>query len=165
MPADFTDQYTPVELTAYCGLFCGDCLRLGGQAGYLARGLAAELDRTGWDRYARAKAQADPEQVAGAAEFAAWPQFRRVLAAISQQECTRPCRLGGDGCQGQCRIKACNRQRGQEGCWQCRDCEACDKLRFLLPLHGQNLWANLRLIQDKGLKHWAPWRQGFYAWS
>jgi len=154
-----------MELTAYCGLYCGDCLRFNSRALRLAGELAAELDQGGWEPYARAKAAADPAQVKGAAQFADWQRFRGLLATLAGQACALPCRLGGDGCAGPCRVKACCREKGLAGCWQCAGLGGCPELSFLLPLHGQNLLANLELLRSLGPEKWAPRRRGFYAWT
>ncbi|MEW5913146.1 MAG: DUF3795 domain-containing protein [Thermodesulfobacteriota bacterium] len=157
--------YSHSQLTAYCGLYCGDCLRFDSRALRLARELEAELDQGGWEPYAQAKAAADPAQVRGAAQFAHWPQFRALLASLASQACAAPCRLGGDGCAGPCGVKACCLAKGLEGCWQCPQFRSCPELKFLLPLHGQNLLDNLELLQSRVPEQWAPQRRGFYAWS
>ena len=41
-----------IELTAYCGLYCGDCVRYRSKASDLARELINELKNTEFDKYA-----------------------------------------------------------------------------------------------------------------
>ena len=45
-----------VKLTAYCGLYCGDCIRYRSKAADLARGLLNELQDTEFDNMLKLKA-------------------------------------------------------------------------------------------------------------
>jgi len=44
-----------IELTAYCGLYCGDCIRYKSKFVDLARNLNSELQRVVFDKYAEAE--------------------------------------------------------------------------------------------------------------
>jgi len=43
------------DLTAYCGLYCGDCIRYNSKASKLAYDLKEELQRVKFDKYAEVK--------------------------------------------------------------------------------------------------------------
>ena len=45
-------QNKDIELTAYCGLYCGDCIRYRSKASKLAFELKNELQRVEFDKYA-----------------------------------------------------------------------------------------------------------------
>jgi len=42
-------------LTAYCGLYCGDCLRFKSKAATLASEFSLELEKIEFDKYANVK--------------------------------------------------------------------------------------------------------------
>jgi len=49
------------NLTAYCGLYCGDCIRYKSKASDLARELSTELQRDRLDKYAEVEAHSIKE--------------------------------------------------------------------------------------------------------
>ncbi|MGB8706547.1 MAG: DUF3795 domain-containing protein, partial [Dehalococcoidia bacterium] len=100
------------ELTAYCGLYCGDCLRYKGKAADLARDLQNELRRVRFDKYAEVKSTA-------VKELEYYDECIQVLDAVVKLGCDTPCRAGGDGCLGPCEIKSCVQKKRLEGCWEC----------------------------------------------
>jgi len=146
-----------IELTAYCGLYCGDCIRYKSKFADLARDLSSELQRVVFDKYAEA-------ETASVKEFGHYDEFRDVLDAIVKLKCDAPCRAGGDGCLQPCVIKACVRLKGIEGCWECDEFEACGKFEFLKPLHGDTPRKNLGKIKEHGLAGWVEHRGRFYLW-
>ena len=146
-----------IELTAYCGLYCGDCIRHKSRFADLARDLADELQRVTFDKYAEAKS-------ASVKEFGHYEECRQVLDAMVKLKCDAPCRAGGDGCLQPCEIKACVQLKGLEGCWQCDEFEACGKFEFLEPICGDTPQQNLRKIKEYGLDGWVQYRGKYYAW-
>lgn len=44
-----------IELTGFCGLYCGDCIRYKSKAADLARELSGELEKAHFDKYAKVK--------------------------------------------------------------------------------------------------------------
>ena len=145
------------ELTAHCGLYCGDCIRYNGKAVDLAGELWHELQKAQFDKYAAAK-----RKVVKELEY--YDQCCAVLEAIAKLKCISPCRLGGDGCPSPCEIKKCVKSKGMQGCWQCHQMEKCAKFEFLKPFHGDHPRENLRKVQKYGLDGWAKHRAKFYSW-
>jgi hypothetical protein len=146
-----------VELTAYCGLYCGDCLRYRSKAAGLARDLLSELQAIRFDRYAEVKSTS-------VKELKHYDECCQVLDAIVKLECDTPCRAGGDGCLQPCEIKTCVQSKKLEGCWECGEFEGCDKFEFFRPIHGDTTRENLRKIKKYDLDGWAKHRGKFYAW-
>jgi hypothetical protein len=145
------------ELTVYCGLYCGDCLRYKSKAVELARDLICELQAVQFDKYAEVKS-------AAVKEMEHYKECRQVLDAIVRLGCDTPCRAGGDGCLGPCEIKRCVKLKNLEGCWECDVLERCDKFEFFKPIHGDTTKGNLRKIKEYGLNGWVEHREKFYSW-
>jgi hypothetical protein len=145
------------ELTAYCGLYCGDCIRYKSRAVVLARDLIKELQTVQFDKYAKVKS-------AAVKELANFNECVRVLDAIVKLGCETPCRVGGDRCSGPCEIKNCVQMKKLEGCWECNTFETCDKFEFFRPIHGDTTVGNLKKIRQYGLDSWAKHRNKFYKW-
>jgi len=145
------------ELTAYCGLYCGDCLRFRSKAIGLARDLMSELQAVGFDKYAEVKS-------AAVKELEHYNECLQVLDAIVKLGCDTPCKAGGDGCSRRCEIKNCVQLKKLEGCWECDELEGCDKFEFFRPIHGDTTKGNLRKIKEYGLNGWVEHRGKFYSW-
>ena len=146
-----------IGLTAYCGLYCGDCLRYRSKVTELARDLLNELQVVQFDKYAEVKS-------AFVKEFEHYEECRQVLEAIAKLRCDTPCRAGGDGCLQPCGIKRCIQSKNIEGCWECSEFEKCDKFQFFKLFHSDNAKENLRKIKKYGLDQWAKHRGEFYKW-
>jgi hypothetical protein len=144
-------------LTAYCGLYCGDCIRFKTNAANLARDLLKELQDLNFDRYAEVKSN-------WVGKFKYYDQMCDVLNAIENIRCEIPCRLGGDGCSQPCEIKQCVKLKGFLGCWQCCEFETCDKFEFLKPFHGEAPRENLKAINQYGFSTWHKYRKKCYTW-
>lgn len=146
------------DMTAFCGLYCGDCIRFRSMAAVLSIDLLEELDRTGFAEYARVKSQDNP----GLEHF---EEAVDVLKTIVELQCNKPCRVGG-GCPAfSCGIMECCTAKGLEGCWQCNQFESCDKFDFLKRYHGDNPVKNLKVIKESGLDDWLEHRHSFFAWG
>ena len=145
------------ELTAYCGLYCGDCIRYNGKVVDLAAELWHELQKAQFEKYAAIKSKS-------VKELEGYGLCCQVLEAIAKLKCISPCRVGGDGCTPSCPIKKCVRTKGMQGCWQCHQMEKCGKFEFLKPFHGDNPRENLRKVQEYGLDRWLKHRGKFYPW-
>ena len=148
---------TDKDLTAYCGLFCGDCLRYRSRVPGLAADLLKALEEEDVAPYVRIKR-------AGAKALNHYDSMVTALAAISALKCETPCRLGGDGCDGSCEIKICVIGKALEGCWECHDFEKCNKFDFLKPFHGDAPKKNLEKVKEHGLDNWAKYREKCYPW-
>ena len=145
------------ELTAYCGLYCCDCIRYKCKVSDLSDNLLGEIEKHHFLEYAEVKKNHTKE-------FEHFKKLPALLEAISNIKCETACRAGGDGCDGSCPIIACVKRNSIDGCWQCNDFEKCDKLQFLIPFHGESIKNNLKLIQQYGIKDWVEFREKCYPW-
>lgn len=146
------------DLTAYCGLYCGDCIRFRSTAADLARELLAELEQTQFREYAAVKQSHIPD-------FRLYGTMVTLLTQIYGIRCDVPCRLGGDGCGGSCTIVSCVSGKSVEGCWECHRFETCEKLDLLKPFHGEAPVKNLRRIKELGVNGWTKHREACYPWQ
>jgi len=145
------------NLTAYCGLYCGDCIRYKSKASDLAKDILKEFEKTNFSEYAKVKK----------AEMPQMEQFEaaiHVLRTVSQIQCALPCRLGGDGCGGSCPVIECVKENKRQGCWECSDFKMCGKLDFLKTFHGEAHLKNLQKIKDMGIDAWIKHREKCYPW-
>lgn len=149
-----TDQ----ELTGYCGLYCGDCIRYKSRISDLAKELLDELAECRYSDYAKIKKTNTPE-------FASYDAMIACLGAMARIKCEMPCGKGGDGCGGSCDIIRCVKDKSLSGCWECAEFETCGNLDFLIPFHGDVPLNNLRKIKEFGVNSWAKHRGKFYPWS
>lgn len=145
------------DLTGYCGLYCGDCIRYKCRASSLADELLNEIQEKHFTEYANIKRT-------HIKEFKNFESFTALLKEISEINCEIPCGLGGDGCGGTCEIIKCVKAKGFEGCWECNYFERCAKLDFLTPFHGEAPLKNLRKIKEMGIDNWAKTREKCYPW-
>ena len=145
------------DLTAYCGLYCGDCIRYKCRASDLADELLIEIEERHFAEYAKVKSRK-------IAEFKNMDSAIRTLKAIAALRCEIPCRLGGDGCGGSCEIARCVKNRAIEGCWECDGFETCEKFQDLRAFHGDGPRMNLEKIRQYGLGSWAKHREKCYPW-
>jgi hypothetical protein len=146
------------ELTAYCGLFCGDCIRYKSKASDLASQLLDELGKTKFENYVKVKQRS-------VKELKTYKETISTLEVIRKLKCDIPCRLGGDGCAQPCKVANCTHLKGIEGCWECKEFEVCDNFEFLRPFHGNTPQNNIKKIRNYGLDKWAAHREGMYTWS
>jgi len=145
-----------IELTAYCGLYCGDCIRYRSKVADLARDLRRELLKVKFDKYAEAKSLL-------VKELTHYKECCEVLEAIIELQCDNACRDGG--CPTfSCKIRDCCQTRRYEGCWECDQFEKCKEFEFLEPFHSNAPLQNLRKIGQVGLEQWARDREKFFVW-
>lgn len=146
------------ELTAYCGLFCGDCIRYMSKASDLALQLLNELKKVKYENYVKVK-QKDVKELGN------YEIMVSALEAICKLNCDLPCRFGSGGCTQGCEIVKCVKLKGIEGCWACKELETCNNFEFLKPFHGNAPQNNIRKIKKYGLDKWAVHREAIYSWS
>ncbi len=130
------------ELTAYCGLYCGDCFGYKGTIPDLARDLRKELRKYKFDSVAK---------VIPFKEFKNYEECYACLGGMVRLRCK--------GCRGGSRSKFCNIakcviKKGFEGCWECDEFQDCKKLNFLEPVHKDAVLKNLRRIKQVGVSEW-----------
>ena len=144
------------ELTAYCGLYCGDCTHYTSEIPELADKLLVALCN-----YDKGKYSKIPSNKA----FQNYRQCLDVLEAIIEQRCESSCRNSG-GCKTfSCKIMQCCLMNGFEGCWECWCFEGCERFESLKPVHGDTNTKNLHKIKELGLDNWAGQRYKFYVWQ
>ena len=152
------------QLTAYCGLYCGDCIRYRSRAADLARELISELQATEFDKYAGIKS-GSAKQLDAVKQFEHYRECCEVLGAVAALQCNTPCRVGGGCPTFSCEILECCRRKGFEGCWQCEESEGCRRLESLKSIHGDSHQQNLKRIRELGLDRWAEHRCRPYIWQ
>ena len=148
---------THKDMTGYCGLYCGDCIRFQCRASDLAADLLTEIDTPHFREYAQVKRVHAPE-------FDRMESIIAALKAITAIKCETPCGAGGNGCGGSCKIIDCARERDLKGCWECDDIDKCPNLEFLQTFHGQGIIINLRQIKKYGPENWTEHRAKCYPW-
>lgn len=139
-----------LKLTTYCGLYCGDCPFFKGTIADLARDLRKELRANRFDKIA----QTIPFPV-----FQKYDDCYEVLGGMVKMRC-KGCR-GGSRSKF-CKVAACAQKKELEGCWECGDFEGCKKLEFLVPVHGDAHFKNLRAIRKSGVDAWAEGKRPWY---
>jgi hypothetical protein len=148
MPGD--DRYT-----AYCGLYCKDCIPSNEKFFRIADELMDLLDELQFEEYAALKVKVSPE-------FTDYATFVRVLRGMKSIECKGLCT--GGGCDKDCRIRICVREKELRGCWLCEKFEACELHESLKSFHPC-LVHNLRMIKQYGPDDWSDKRGRHYKWS
>ena len=145
------------SLTAYCGLYCGDCIRYRSRASDLAKELAEELKKIKFNEYAKIKSSS-------LQTLKYYEQFLSALKEIYSLKCNTPCRTGGDGCAEPCEIKRCVLSNDYEGCWECDDVQKCARFNFLKIFHSDAPQKNCKKIKEYGTNHWSEHRTKCYPW-
>jgi hypothetical protein len=140
--------------TAYCGLYCRDCIPSDEGLFKSLDELRESLDSVGFDEYARLKARTNPK-------FNDYPVFRDVLEEIRKLKCVKYCRDGG--CKPGCKVRECAIANGYEGCWECTAFKSCELLRPLKEFHP-SLEHNLETVRERGIDGWGAWRGKHYKW-
>jgi hypothetical protein len=130
------------KMTAYCGLYCGECAFNKGTIPDLARDLRKELRQARFDKAAEVIPFIDAEKYQEAYE---------VMGSLVKLRCK--------GCKTSarsrfCDIAKCAIKKGYEGCWECDDFTHCDKMEFLAHVHGDGHIKNLRKIKRVGVDQW-----------
>lgn len=151
------------RLTAYCGLYCKDCIPSHKELYAAASGLQNLLDQLQFENYARLKAGQTYWSEANRA-FRHYTEFIEVLQAIRSLECTSLCRDGGGWKGDRCEVRNCAIEKKLAGCWECPSYKTCEKLSPLLKFHP-NLQHHLELIKTEGIRNWSRKRKGHYPWS
>jgi len=141
--------------TAYCGLFCRDCIPSTTKLFELTDELRQLLERLGFEHYAALKSRRMPN-------LKGYSTFAQVLGEIPSLRCEAPCREGGGN--PQCRVRQCAVEKGHRGCWECSQFVSCELLQPLRDFHGDNINHNLGMIQQHGTARWIAHRAKHYPW-
>jgi hypothetical protein len=146
-----------LEMTAYCGLVCSDCLRYRSEITETAGSLLAALEKGQFHRYAEVKMKFDTA-------FGNYPVFIDMLKKIVGLECRQSCRIGGGCAAIDCTIYKCCVEHQYEGCWECGDLSDCNEFDFLKPFHGETPRNNCIDLRNNGFDGFASRKQAFYIW-
>jgi hypothetical protein len=143
------------EYTAFCGLYCRDCIPSHRRFFAAVRELRKMLDDLQFRHYAELKSGRHPA-------FRKYGAFQDALAAIAELECPAPCTQGGG--KADCPVRQCVLSKGYRGCWECEGRTECEPIRAMLAVHP-NLLRHLDLIRSKGLTEWLKERKSHYRWQ
>jgi len=146
------------NLVAYCGLYCEDCIRYKDNIAENAQRLLDTLEESEFERYAAVKKK-------DVNSFKNYQLFVDVLKDILRLHCNRPCRVG-DGCPTfDCQIVKCCKEKEYDGCWQCEQVEVCDKLDFLIAMHGDLHVQNCLIMREHDINEFIQRRYPPYTWN
>ncbi len=146
--------------TAYCGLYCRDCIPSKSELFQEIRTLEKTLIESGFEKYAERKSKKHNI-------YGNFPVFMDLLKEMQRLECTVPCREGPcseAGCSQDCRIRKCAVEKRFEGCWECENFRTCELLVPLKEFHP-GLSNNLEMIKKHGIDSWSEKRGKHYLWS
>lgn len=139
--------------TAYCGLYCPDCIPSNKKLFQLLDELEELLRDIKFDKYADLKSK-DNET------FSHYPEFIEVLQEMKKLECVARCTEGG--CKEDCKIRECVLEKQLAGCWECDDFRKCELLDHLKGIHSID--HNLEMIKKYGVDDWVDKRGKHYRW-
>jgi hypothetical protein len=131
------------NLIAYCGLYCEDCHGYQGKIPDLARDLRKELRAARYSEFAELISKQPFAKV-----LQNYKECYEILGLMVKFRCKKGCQNGGG--PSFCKVRICCQKKGIEGCWECREFEACTKPDFLKKIHGDAHIKNLRAIRRKG---------------
>lgn len=135
----------PVELAAYCGLYCGACDIYQKRIGQSGKELKKVLDAYRFNEIAT--------QVPGLEDY---ETFYKVLNTIVTFFGQCPGCLKGGG-PPQCNIRNCCKEKGYKTCAECSSVP-CEKLKPQLDSYPQ-LGDDLQEIKKAGLEKWCQKQQ------
>ena len=141
------------KYTAYCGLYCLDCIPSNKELFDILDELESLLREVNFKKYAELKSKSNEP-------FNDYPKFIEVLHEIQKLECTSLCTEGG--CKENCKIRECVKEKDYEGCWECDDYKECELLEHLKGIHS--IEHNLEMITKYGVDDWANKREKHYNW-
>lgn len=139
--------------TAYCGLFCPDCIPSNKRLFNLLDELEALLIELKFDKYAELKSKSNEI-------FKDYSKFLDILEEMKKLECKAVCTEGG--CKEDCKIRKCVEKNHYEGCWECNNFKDCELLEYLKKIHP--IEHNLKMIKKYGVGNWAHKRGVHYIW-
>ncbi|MBN1960353.1 MAG: DUF3795 domain-containing protein [Deltaproteobacteria bacterium] len=134
-----------LENVSYCGIYCAKCYLLKDNPAALAQSLLIKFKAMKFEKWGPALAKYNAELKA----FEHVEQCYQLLKAWEQMICPTICRNGGGSMN--CTIRECCVSHKLEGCWQCLDVAACDKLASLNIINGNMIRSNIKMIREKGL--------------
>jgi hypothetical protein len=148
------------KYTAFCGLYCKDCIPSNGELFALIDKLTHLLDNLGFEHYAELKSKRIKE-------FRNYVTYRRLLTEMRKLKCETNCFEGPVseyGCNENCEMRQCVIDKGFTGCWDCKEYKVCKKLELHKKFHP-GMEHNLDMIKEFGLENWLDKRGRHYRWS
>lgn len=148
------------KYTAYCGLYCRDCIPGNKHLFEIVTKLETTLEEVKFKEYANFKSKKSEV-------FNYYNKFIDVLKEIKKLECSGSCYEGPHsllGCTLNCRIRMCVMEKEYEGCWECEESKKCDKLHKHKDFHP-GVARNLEMIKVYGVEDWIENRGKHYKWS
>lgn len=144
--------------TAYCGIYCKDCIHYRNNYSIYAQRLVDELQKVEFSEYAKIDS-------GFRASLKNYGKFIDVLNSLANTKCDKTCRVGG-GCSGKpCKIMDCCISKEYEGCWECNEIDKCNNFDILTPVCGDMPKNNLKIIKKNGVATWKSLRNKFYIWE
>ena len=147
------------ELTAFCGLYCRDCIPSNTRLYELIHELDDLLIELKFENYAELKSKRSPA-------FEKYGNFIEVLKEIKKLKCDPYCYHGPHselGCAPDCKIRRCVLLKKLDGCWECDYYKSCENLVYLKEFHP-GLEHNLDVIKEHGIDNWIDKRGKHYWW-
>jgi hypothetical protein len=141
------------KYTAYCGLYCKDCIPSNQRLFQLIYELDHLLKELKFKKYAELKSVSNHL-------YKNYPQFEEMLGELGKLECKALCTQGG--CKKDCEIRECVEKKKYDGCWECSDYKNCNLLGKLKQFHF--IEDNLDLIREYGPEKWTSYRKKHYKW-
>jgi hypothetical protein len=148
------------KYTAFCGLYCKDCIPSNSELFRLTKRLSELLDDLGFEHYAELKSKRNEE-------FLNYETFRKLLTEIQKLKCDPNCFEGPVselGCSENCERRQCVIKKEIPGCWECAEYKECTKLEWHKKFHP-GMEKNLDMIKEFGLDNWLDKRGKHYTWS
>ncbi|MGF7117523.1 DUF3795 domain-containing protein [Methanobacterium oryzae] len=141
------------KYTAYCGLYCLDCIPSNKKLFNILNELENLLEEIKFDKYAELKSKTNEK-------FNDYSKFVEVLNEMKKLECVALCTEGG--CKKNCKIRECVKEKNFQGCWECKEFKECELLDYLKGIHS--IEHNLEMIRKYGVNNWADKRGKHYNW-
>jgi len=135
----------PVELAAFCGLYCGACDIYQKRISKAGNELKKVLDALEFESFA--------SQVPGLENYGAFYKTLDTLIMFFGQ--CAGCQKGGG--PPQCQIRACCREKGYQTCAGC-DSYPCEKVKYIVDGYPGSK-DNIMDIRKNGLERWSQNQQ------
>jgi hypothetical protein len=148
------------KYTAFCGLYCKDCIPSNKELFALIDSLADLLDNLGFEQYAKFKSSRIKE-------FQNYETFRNLLTEMKKLKCETNCFEGPVsvyGCNENCEMRQCVLNKNIAGCWECNDYKVCKKLELHRKFHP-GMEHNLDMLKKFGLDNWLDKKGKHYPWD
>jgi hypothetical protein len=135
----------PLELSTYCGLYCGACDIYQQRIGKSGNELKSVLDVYHFEQFAK--------QIPGLEEYDTFYKTLNTLISFFGQ-CPACQKGGGDP---ECKIRLCCKEKGYQTCAECPSLP-CEKLKPISEGYP-GLLENLKEIKEGGLEKWCQKQQ------